>query len=70
MWFFSKWIRGRKLIDFEGEFFLEIWGDLFLWLIVVKIIIREFLSERKRSFEVFIDSIRLFLFFISYFRVV
>lgn len=70
MWFFSKWICGRKLIDFEGEFFLEIWGDLFLWLIVVKIIIREFLSERKRSFEVFIDSIRLFLFFISYFRVV
>lgn len=59
MWSPSKWIRGRKLIDFEGEFLSEIWGDSFLWLTAVKIITREFLSERKRSFEVFIDSIRL-----------
>lgn len=59
MWPHNKWIRGTKLTYFEGEFLLKIWGDSFLWLTAVKTITREFLSGRKRSFEVFIDNIRL-----------
>lgn len=68
MWSHNKWIHGTKLTYFEGEFLLKIWGDSFLWLTVVKTITREFLSERKRSFEVFIDNLRLpsFLYLASY----